>query len=110
MTADARRRLSPNGRRFSGRLFVAEPFGDLPASCEAMETQIRQVRLCIEVLRSYLKPLWPTLLQSVKDVFAAAEKKYLWSTYTGLLGRLGTSYTESLGFWVTQSASISASL
>src|SRR5262249_54451761 len=30
-----------------------QPFGDLPADCEEMDKQVRQVRLCIEVLRRY---------------------------------------------------------
>jgi hypothetical protein len=31
-----------------------QPFADLPTDCEAVEQQVRQVRICIEVLRSYL--------------------------------------------------------
>ncbi len=34
-----------------------QPFDKLPASCEAADEQIRQARLCIEVLRSYLARL-----------------------------------------------------
>ena len=32
-----------------------QPFIDLPTDCEAVEKQLRQVRICIEVLRSYLE-------------------------------------------------------
>ena len=31
-----------------------QPFGALPVTCEAMNEKVRQVRLCVEVLRSYL--------------------------------------------------------
>src|SRR6266567_3302988 len=31
-----------------------QPFMDLPTDCEAVDEEVRQVRICIEVLRSYL--------------------------------------------------------
>ncbi|RCJ42353.1 hypothetical protein A6770_35085 [Nostoc minutum NIES-26] len=67
-----------------------QPFDKLRASCEAVDTPVRQVRLCIEVLRDYLKakpPADPTKL-------ATAEKQYLLAAYTSLLTKLGTSFSE----------------
>src|SRR6266516_4141583 len=32
-----------------------QPLPDLPVSCEAMNDEVRQVRICVEVLRDYLK-------------------------------------------------------
>lgn len=69
-----------------------QPF-DLPASCEAVDTQIRQVRLCIEVLRSFLgaRPL----ADAEKEAnLADAEKDYLLAAYTALLTKIGTNYAE----------------
>jgi hypothetical protein len=77
-----------------------QPFPDLPASCEEMKKHIRQIRICIEVLRSYLssRPIAPddpdpehsirmtTLLQ--------AEKRYREAVYPTLLNKIGTSYEE----------------
>jgi hypothetical protein len=70
-----------------------QPFGDLPADCEAVEQQVRQVRICIEVLRSYLgrRPLPDAAKESA---LAKAEKQYLVDAYTMLLTRIGTSYEE----------------
>ena len=61
-----------------------QPFDDLPASCEAVEERVRQVRLCVEVLRSYLGDHTPSV----------AEQEYLLETYTTLLTKLGTSHVE----------------
>ncbi len=69
-----------------------QPF-DLPASCEATDTQIREVRLCVEVLRSYLgaRPL----ADAAKEAdLAKVEKEYRLAAYTSLLTKFGTSYLE----------------
>lgn len=75
-----------------------QPFGDLPASCEEMDRKVRQVRICIEVLRSYLKAVWSSLPQNValakEEALAKQEKTYLLKAYTTLLTKIGTSYED----------------
>ena len=58
-----------------------QPFRDLPATCELMEKKVRQVRICIEVLRKYL-PVQHT------------SQWYLETAYTTLLQKIGTSFEE----------------
>lgn len=65
-----------------------QPFGDLVTSCSETDKQVRQVRICIEVLRSYLITHPPT------TTLDAAEKTYLAAAYTTLLKKIGTSYEE----------------
>jgi hypothetical protein len=69
-----------------------QPFGDLPTDCEAVEEHVRQVRICIEVLRAYIKahPLTP----GAAAVLETATREYLLSAYALLLIRFGTSYEE----------------
>ena len=58
-----------------------------------MEKQVRQVRICVEVLRSYLgnRPL----ADAVKEAaLAKAEDDYQFAVYLLLLNRIGTSYEE----------------
>ena len=62
---------------------VHQPLGDLPASCESVAKQVRQVRICIEVLRE--------IVESLPD---EDEKAYRFSAYQALLTKLGTSYEE----------------
>jgi len=69
-----------------------QPFGRLPASCEEMEKQVRQVRICIEVLRSYLKTI--RLTEEQKSDLAEAEAEYLLAAYDVFLNQIGTSYEE----------------
>jgi hypothetical protein len=58
-----------------------QPFADIPASCETVETPVRQVRIAVEVLRSWLpnatEPDW-----------------YLQEAYEALLRGIGTSVAE----------------
>jgi hypothetical protein len=70
-----------------------QPFAALPADCEAVEKQVRQVRICIEVLRRYLgnRPLADPLKEAA---LAVAEKDYRFAAYSLLLSKLGTSYEE----------------
>ncbi|MHB9833279.1 Tc toxin subunit A-related protein [Paraburkholderia terrae] len=65
-----------------------QPFGDLPTDCDAVNTQVRQVRICVEVLRGHLKATTPSPDLDV------AEKAYRLAAYTALLARLGTSWDE----------------
>ena len=79
-----------------------QPFADLPASCEAVNTQLRQVRICIEVLRSHLKTLVEYLSEKDLALWCATSlsrlietgKAYNQATYSTLLQNIGTSYTE----------------
>ena len=65
---------------------------DVSSSCESSERQIRQVRICIEVLGGYLKNNSPSLAQRA----ALQEQKQLYriAAYTSLLNRNGTSFDE----------------
>ena len=69
-----------------------QPFDELAASCSEAQEQVRQVRLCIEVLRDYLKTK-PPPVDKVQPL-AKAEQAYLFMAYTTLLTRLGTSYED----------------
>ena len=69
-----------------------QPFDELPASCESSEQLVRQVRLCIEVLRRYLIVHPPSASQ--KDELAKLENEYRIATYLALLRNVGTSFDE----------------
>lgn len=58
-----------------------QPFGKLVFDCEASEAQVRQVRVCVEVLRTFLKD-------------NTTSGSYLQKAYIGLLTGIGTSYEE----------------
>jgi hypothetical protein len=69
-----------------------QPFGELPTSCDAVERRVRQVRICIEVLRSYLDAHAPTEAQRI--ALQNAEREYCLAAYNALLTRIGTSFAE----------------
>jgi Tc toxin complex TcA C-terminal TcB-binding domain len=69
-----------------------QPF-DLPASCEAADAQIRQVRLCVEVLRRFLGAR-PLADAATETKLANAEKDYRLAAYATLLTKIGTNYAE----------------
>src|SRR6266567_1551033 len=69
-----------------------QPFWDLAVSCSAEEKQVRQVRICIEVLRSYLNSHVPDPDQQA--ALNVAVSAYLLAAYSALLIRIGTSYDE----------------
>ena len=69
-----------------------QPF-DLPASCEAADTQIRQVRLCVEVLRRFLGAR-PLADAAAETKLANVEKDYRLAAYSTLLTKVGTNYAE----------------
>ncbi len=71
-----------------------QPFGSLPTDCEAVETLVRQVRICAEVLRSYLGSPGHAPSAAQATALAAAEASYVLSVYESLLVGLGTSYEE----------------
>ena len=70
-----------------------QPFADLPSNCDAQSIEVRQVRICIEVLRSALgaRPLSPAARETA---LKAAEQEYLLAAYEQLLFELGTNYME----------------
>ncbi|MCQ3976648.1 MAG: hypothetical protein DPW09_24715, partial [Anaerolineae bacterium] len=63
-------------------------FGDLPTDCETVDRQVRQIRLVIEVLRSYLRAHPP----ATSDVLITAEQRYRETAYRTLLTKIATSY------------------
>jgi hypothetical protein len=71
---------------------LRQPFGRLPATCEAVDASVRQVRIAIEVLRSYLAKNPPTLAR--QNALDAAERQYLREVYDSLLSGIGTSSAE----------------
>lgn len=62
-----------------------QPFGQYPTSYEQVERKVRQVRVCIEVLRKELE-------SKSLEVDLEAYKTYLLETYRTLLNQVGTSY------------------
>jgi len=73
------------------RLFF-QPFGELPASGEEVDRKVRQVRVCIEVLRRFLKGMIISIYQ--QNILAEKEKSYAFEAYKCLLNQIGTSYDE----------------
>ncbi|MFW9875843.1 MAG: neuraminidase-like domain-containing protein, partial [Candidatus Thorarchaeota archaeon] len=79
-----------------------QPIGNLPASCEAISNEVRQVRICIEVLRSYLKDCisqiddsrWASWRDRRFLSFIESQNEYNLNIYSTLLNKIGTSYTE----------------
>ena len=69
-----------------------QPF-DLPASCEAVDVQIRQARLCVEVMRGFLG-VRPLADADQETALVKAEKNYLLAAYTTVLTKIGTNYAE----------------
>lgn len=71
-----------------------QPFAALPATCEAMDEKVLHVKLCIEVLRSYLDsiPLPPTSEQT--RIRNEAENTCRLNCYKALLIQIGTSFDE----------------
>ncbi|MPZ79747.1 MAG: hypothetical protein GEV28_04845 [Actinophytocola sp.] len=70
-----------------------QPFGKLPTACEEMDRKVRQVRLCVEVLRGYLKA-HPSAHPIKKALLAKRIRDYLVDAYAALLTGIGTSYEE----------------
>lgn len=70
-----------------------QPFGDLPTSCREVDKEVRQVRICIEVLRRFLGPRRLSD-DDRENTLLDAEKAYRVEVYTTLLNKLGTSFDE----------------
>jgi hypothetical protein len=87
------RHVKSNGNDIDLAFLVArffQPFDRLPVDCSASETQVRQARLCVEVLRGKAKADGVDASQAFKDVVQAHVDR----AYEALLRELGTSYTE----------------
>ena len=69
-----------------------QPFGDLPVDCKALDEKVRQVRIGIEVLRSYFKNHGPRTSET--QVLQHAEWSYRMRAYQVLLGGAGVSLDE----------------
>jgi hypothetical protein len=69
-----------------------QPFGALPTDCDAVNQRVRQVRICVEVLRAFLGTI--TLSPAASRALDEAERKYRLAAYLALLIRSGTSYAE----------------
>lgn len=69
-----------------------QPLARLPASCALMDTLVRQVRICVEVLRAHLQAHAPTAAR--RAVLAREEADYRLAAYSTILARLGTSYGD----------------
>jgi hypothetical protein len=74
---------------FLGSRFY-QPFDKLPADCSANETVVREVRLCIEVLRAKVKANGVDGGQGFKDAVSG----HVVRAYETLLRELGTARTE----------------
>jgi hypothetical protein len=75
-----------------------QPFGELPVACEEMDKKVRQVRLCIEVLRQYREaqkrdPAYKEDAEAEKAL-QTAEADYRLDAFQTLLTQLGGSYDE----------------
>lgn len=70
-----------------------QPFGELRASCQTVEEELRQVRICVEVLRSFLGPR-PLANLDKEQALVHAEAEYRLAAYRVLLGAIGTTFDE----------------
>lgn len=72
-----------------------QPFGELPLSCKEVTRKIRQVRLCIEVLRRYMRAQGlPAPGSSEENGWNEAYRNYLETSYSFLLASIGTSFED----------------
>lgn len=67
-----------------------QPFSELPISSRWVNREVRQVRIAVEALRSYVNTPNPINQPALE----AAEQKYRRLAYETLLNNVGTSYTE----------------
>lgn len=66
-----------------------QPFGELPATCGIIHRELLQVRICIEVLRSFLDI--QSLDAESANILSHAEGLYRLAAYEALLASTGTS-------------------
>lgn len=72
--------------------YFHQPFAKLPASIEQMDAKVPQVRICIEVLRSYLGANPPN--REREQALKQAEANYCFTAYRSILDKLGVSFEE----------------
>ena len=70
-----------------------QPFGDLPASCTAVEAQVRQVRICVETLWRFTGFLDRADLQ-LPTPFRTAYRHLRNQLYRAILTQLGMSFEQ----------------
>ncbi|HKR13271.1 MAG TPA: neuraminidase-like domain-containing protein [Pyrinomonadaceae bacterium] len=70
-----------------------QPFGDMPASCRAVEEEVRQVRICVEALWRFTDLLDREDLQ-LSTPFRNAYRQLRNQLYQGILTNLGTSFEQ----------------
>lgn len=70
-----------------------QPFVDLPTDCGAVERELHQARICIEVLRRYLGSR-PLANADKETALLKAEADYRFAAYAMLLNRIGASFEE----------------
>jgi len=96
LIAFVERRVSANGNPATVSILESafyQPIATLPAKCGEVDREVRQVRICIEVLRAALGPR-PLANAADEAALAAAESAYSLAAYEALLLRLGTSSAE----------------
>lgn len=67
--------------------YFHQPFGQIPLTCEAVDEEVAQIRISIEILRSHLAD------QTSAEEFRTAERSYLRLTYESILLKLKLSPT-----------------
>jgi hypothetical protein len=96
LIAFVERRVSANGNPATVSILESafhQPIATLPAKCGEVDREVRQVRICIEVVRAALGPR-PLANAADEAALAAAEAAYSLAAYEALLLRLGTSSAE----------------
>ena len=73
-----------------------QPFGSLPVSCDAMNKEYRQVRICMDILRRFLRKNTESIDTTVgrRSAFLNAHSDYNRNVYEFLLNRMGLSFEE----------------
>lgn len=90
----AKNRLNPAiGSQLISNTFC-QRYDVLPAAGAAAVQPVPQARVCVEVLRSYLKNRLPSPPAAVRGLLSSGEREYARRAYDVLLLQLGTSYDE----------------
>ncbi|MGR9086672.1 MAG: Tc toxin subunit A-related protein [Gammaproteobacteria bacterium] len=79
--------------RTADRFGLGQPFANLPASCDAVEDRVRQVRICVEVLWGFTDLLELADLQ-MPTSFRNAYRHLRNQLYRDILTNLGTSFEQ----------------
>ena len=74
---------------------LRQPLGELPSACGEVEDEVRQVRICIEVLRRHLEAQGlPAPATPASDRLETQVRDYLETAFAALLHGTGTSLDE----------------